>query len=97
MYLQCIRFCKNNFLYIFFFIIVFIIFFLFFRFNPSFLSFTFITNYLMEKFIVEGVTFTTNPVFKNKSSPTFKPINNYYVNSKISQDFDPDSVITTFS
>jgi hypothetical protein len=65
-----------------------------------------ITNYFLKEFIggtniedtnIEGVTFTTNPVFKNKSSPTFTPINNYYINSKITQDFDPDSVITTFS
>jgi hypothetical protein len=32
-----------------------------------------------------------------KKDPKFTPINNYYPNSIIRQDFDPNSVITTFS
>jgi hypothetical protein len=35
-----------------------------------------------------------SPKFQPKTNPTFTPTNTFYKNFKISQDFDPDSVIT---
>jgi hypothetical protein len=37
-----------------------------------------------------------NMIIKKNVSPKFTPVNTYYKNFKIKQDFDPDSVFTKF-
>jgi len=46
-----------------------------------------------EKKGIEGMMAVVGPVI----TPKHNPINKYYPNSKITQDFDPDSVTTFYS
>jgi hypothetical protein len=49
------------------------------------------TNYI-ESYMAVIPKFT--PKFQPKNTPQFKPTNTFYKKFKITQDFDPDSVIT---
>jgi hypothetical protein len=46
---------------------------------------------------IEGMMAVIGPIITPKYKPKDKKINNYYPNTKITQDFDPDSVITFYS
>jgi len=46
---------------------------------------------------VEGYMAVIGPVIIPVNKPVNKPVNTYYKNSKITQDFDPDSVITFYN
>jgi hypothetical protein len=69
----------------------------------SFLIFIF-TLLILDKIILEfsnkyvesymAVTPKFSPKYQSKTNPTFNPSNTFYKNFKITQDFDPDSVIT---
>ncbi len=65
---------------------ILIIFFIFFIFYQLLLAY-------FEKNNIEGMMAIIGPVI----TPKHNPINKYYPNSKINQDFDPDSVTTFYS
>ena len=46
---------------------------------------------------IEGMMAVIGPVISPKEKNTNNPINTYYENVKITQDFDPDSVSTFYS
>lgn len=46
---------------------------------------------------VEGYMAVIGPVIIPIEKKIYKPVNTYYKNSKITQDFDPDSVITFYN
>jgi hypothetical protein len=55
----------------------------------------FILEYL-SNIIVEGFMSVVGPVITPKNDPKNKPVNTYYENAKISQDFDPYSVLQDY-
>ena len=69
---------------------ILVIFFFIFIFYNLFLA------YLSNNYI-EGMMAVIGPVITPKYKSVSKPVNNYYPKSKITQDFDPDSVITFYS
>jgi hypothetical protein len=46
---------------------------------------------------VEGYMAVIGPIITPKEKTVSNPTNTYYKNTKITQDFDPDSVITRFN
>ena len=45
---------------------------------------------------VEGYMAVIGPIIDDKQKKTDKPVNTYYQNNKITQDFDPDGVIQDY-